>query len=233
MRSITPAVPPVAQVSQATLQVLRIVLHRHRVYPGRRRSSQPPERSLERSYVHVVQQRSESGLPRPAGRIVHPQQVRRQACPVLPPLRRAPLPSGPSLPTARCLRRHLRYYAPIRHPNAHETTAAIFPRRWSPAVTCCRAHPGFPGSDDILAYMMWSMTPALPDGARLRAPPGVAFGHGDGLGSRDFTISWLHTHPARSLSTLRHARCRHATQDSLRGAWLDRSSPGIWGLDRG
>ena len=109
----------------------------------------------------MVHQRSESGLTRPSGRIVHPQPVRRQAAPalrpVLPPRQRAPLPSGPSLLTTRCLRRHLRDYAPIRHPNAPQATAAVFPRRWPPAVTCRRAHPGFPGSDDLLACMMWSI----------------------------------------------------------------------------
>ena len=39
LRTISTAVQPVAQVSQATLQVLRIVLNRHRIYPGRRRST--------------------------------------------------------------------------------------------------------------------------------------------------------------------------------------------------
>ncbi len=133
----------------------RIGPNRHRIHPGRRRSTQPPERSLQRSHVHMVHQRSESGLTRPSGRIVHPQPVRRQAAPalrpVLPPRQRAPLPSGPSLLTTRCLRRHLRDYAPIRHPNAPQATAAVFPRRWPPAVTCRRAHPGFPGSDDLLS----------------------------------------------------------------------------------
>ena len=68
----------------------------------------------------MVQPSRESGLTRPPGRIVHPQQMDRAACPALgpalPTLQRTPLPSGPSLRTTRCLRRHLRYYAPTRHP---------------------------------------------------------------------------------------------------------------------
>ena len=96
-----------------------------------------------------------------------------------------------------------------------------------PAVTCRRAHPGFPGSDDLLAGMMWSMTPALPNGTHLRAPSGVAFDHGDGLGSRSYTISWLHTHPARLLSTLRRARYQHAAHDSLRGTWSGLTPAGL------
>ena len=130
-----------------------------------------------------------------------------------------PAVSGPSLRTTRCLRRHLRYYAPVRHPHTPEATAMVFPRRLPPAVTARRAHPGFPGSDGVRAYMMRSMTPALPDETHLHAPPGIAFGHGDGLGSRDYTTSWLHTHPACSLSTLRRGRYQYTTQDSLRGVW--------------
>ena len=78
---------------------------------------------FERRDVNVMEQRRETGLARPVGRVVNPNEMPVQGSPALRlDLRasvRAPQWSGPSLRPARCLRRHQRYYTPIRHPAEH------------------------------------------------------------------------------------------------------------------
>jgi hypothetical protein len=62
-------------------------------------------------------------------------------------------------PEARCLRRHRRYYASIRHP-ASPLMAPVIPRHKRPPATTRRQKQGFLGSDAILACVMWPSTPA-------------------------------------------------------------------------
>ena len=144
-----------------------------------------------------------------------------------PPLCRVPLLSGSSLRPTRHLRRHPQYYTPIRHPNADEAEPPVSPWPLPSPVTIRRKRSDFPGSGDVCVYMMWSPTPAAPGDARHFASPGVAFGQLSGLGNRDESISWPNTHPAHLLSTLRPARCRFGTQDSLRGIWLGPTPTGL------
>jgi hypothetical protein len=170
----------------------------------------------------VVQQRREPGLTRPFGRLVHPLQIARQAIPALPPLCRAPRLSGPSLRSTRCLRRHRRYYTPIRHPAPYEIGAPVIPRSLSPAVTSLQSTAGLPRFRRRLCVHDVVSDPGGSRGTCLDAPRDVAFGTLSNLGTRDSPISWPNTHPARLLSTLRPARYRFRTQDSLRGVWLAR-----------
>jgi hypothetical protein len=163
-RSIPTTVNPAAQVAKPCLQVLRVALHRYPINPGRRRPPQTPIRSFKRIDVHMVQQRCEPGLTRPLGRFMHSDQSVGQIAPALRPdlssHHRVPFLSGPFLRTTRSLRRHHRYYAPIRHPAVHGTQPSVVPRSSFPPVTNRRTLPGFPGSDDICGYMTWSTTPA-------------------------------------------------------------------------
>src|SRR5215212_10606988 len=102
------------------LQVALVVRHRYPIHAGRCLPPQPSERSFERLAREVVEQRREPGLARPDGRVVHPNETGVPGAPALclDRLRpaRATLWLEPSLRPARVLRRHQRYYAPIRHP---------------------------------------------------------------------------------------------------------------------
>ena len=102
------------------LQVLLIHRHRHPIHTWRCLPLLPPKRPFERLDVDMVKQRREPGLARPSGRVVHPNKRLRPGHPALrlalPVLVRDPQWSGSSLRSARCLRRHLQYYTPIRHP---------------------------------------------------------------------------------------------------------------------
>jgi hypothetical protein len=137
-----------------------------------------------------MQQRCQLGLVRPSGRIIHPAQIRWQAPPALRPVLpapwRAPHLSGPSLRSTRCLRLLLRYYTPIRHPTVLRLGSPVLPRYPSPPVFVIRStRSGFPGSNGICAYMIWSPTPAAPAALAVRMPLGVAFGSLSSLGTRD------------------------------------------------
>ena len=76
------------------------------------------------------------------------------------PPRAGPLGSGPSLRPARFLRRHQRYYAPIRHPAVPKEWPLVVPRPSPPPVTSRSTQQGFSGSHDVCACMIWSPTPA-------------------------------------------------------------------------
>jgi hypothetical protein len=143
----------------------RVGFHRHPVYPGRRLPPQPPERPFERPDVYVVQQCREPGLARPAGRVVHPNEMIWKIVPTLRSalqfLVQVPHQSGPSLRSTRCLRRHPQYYAPIRHPAGHSLLPLVFPRQASPPVTYWSNRQDFSGSHDFPVHMIWSPTPAV------------------------------------------------------------------------
>src|SRR4029077_9884246 len=116
---------------------------------------QPPERPLERLDVNVVQQRREPDLARPFGRITHSSKIGWQGspapCPVLRFLARVPHQSGPSLRPTRFLRRHRRYYSPIRHPATH--------KEWPSRL------------QSQLARLISRMTSRIPVGTIGRPPP--------------------------------------------------------------
>jgi hypothetical protein len=217
--------------AEIALQVPLVVRHRHSVHAGRRLPPQPPERSFERRDVEMVEQRREAGLARPRGRIVHPDEMRMQGFPALrldlPVLARGPQWSGPSLRSARCLRRHQQYYAPIRHPTAHRALPPVLPRQTSAPVTSRSMRWGFSGSHAIPANVTWSPTPAARALLASCAALGVAFGRMNSLGDRDQPITWLNTDPVRLLSTLSPLRYRRRTQDSLPGAWLVLTRAGL------
>ena len=119
-RLVPAAMDPVAKLAEIIREPSFVDFHRHPVHPGRRLPPQPPERSFERLDVDVVQQRREPGLARPFGRVVHPDEmiwkIGPTLCSVPQFLVRVPHQSRPSLRSTRCLRRHPRYYASIRHP---------------------------------------------------------------------------------------------------------------------
>src|SRR3954447_26492404 len=89
------------QLPEIGLQVLLILIHRHPIHPGTGRAPLPPERSLERGDVDVVQQCREPCLARPSGRLIHTPEVRQQGlpalCPALRLLRRDPFLPPPFL----------------------------------------------------------------------------------------------------------------------------------------
>src|SRR3954452_18302058 len=91
---VLPAVNPLMPLPEIGLQVLLILIHRHPIHPGTGRAPLPPERSLERGDVDVVQQCREPCLARPSGRLIHTPEVRQQGlpalCPALRLLRRDP-----------------------------------------------------------------------------------------------------------------------------------------------
>src|SRR5262249_47315652 len=198
------------QVMQAFRQPLLVVPHRHPVHPGRRSSLLTRKRSIERRLVDMVEQRREPGLARPRGRLLHPGKTTRQGLlvlrPALPCLAQAPLRSGPSLRSARCLRRHRQYYAPIRHPETHRAWPPVLPRHTPPPATSRSTPQGFTGSHDVCAHMTWSTTPAARTSLATRATFDIAFGSMNSLGVRNMPISWLNTCPACLLSTLNPTR---------------------------
>src|SRR5260370_16789658 len=144
--------------------------------PGRRLPPQPSIRPFERSDVNVVQQRRDPGLARPLGRLIPPGEIGRQDDPALGPvpclLTGVPHQSGPSLRSARCLRRHRRYYAPIRHPAVPEERPPVVPWPTPPPVTSRSTRQGFSGSHDFCARMIWSPTPAARHLPPLTPDPG-------------------------------------------------------------
>ena len=166
---------PVAELAEIVRKPSFVGFHRHPVHPGRRLPPQPPERPFERLDVHMVQQRREPGLARPFGRVVHPDEmiwkIGPTLCSVLQLLVRVPHQSRPSLRSSRCLRRHLRYYASIRHPADHSLPPPVFPRRASPPVTYGSRRQDFSGSHDFLVHMIWSPTPAVRRRLAISATP--------------------------------------------------------------
>jgi hypothetical protein len=165
-----------------------VSLHRHSIDPGAGRAPLPPKRARKRGFVDMVQQRRKPGMARSSRRHMDPFESGWQRCPALCPvsrlLARVILRSRPSLQHARCLRRHQRYYASIRHP-AFSFMALVIPRHQRPPVTIQRQKQGFLGSNAIHTCMMWPSTPA----ERLRlATVGaarVAFDGRHGLGLCD------------------------------------------------
>ena len=98
------------QGAEVVLRGRLVRRHRHTVDSGRGPPTQSLERSCKRLDVDVVEQRRKPGLARPFGRVVHSHKVRVQRRPALrldlPLLARGPQWLGPSLRTARFLRRH-------------------------------------------------------------------------------------------------------------------------------
>ena len=115
------------------------------------------------------------------GRFVHANQTGIPGYPALRldqgRLSRDPRRLRPSLRPTRCLRRHQRYYASIRHPAAHRSHRSGLPCDPTPLPTKQRKRQGFSSSDDIRANMIRSPTPAVPVRSRQVDRTGVAFGY--------------------------------------------------------
>jgi hypothetical protein len=99
------------------------------------------KRAQQRGLIDMVQQRREPGMARSSRRHLDPVESGWQRCPALCPvsrlLARVVLGSRPFLRQARCLRRHRRYYASIRHP-ASPLMAPVIPRQKRPPATTRR-----------------------------------------------------------------------------------------------
>ena len=97
----------------------------------------------------LEQQPSELRLAVPLGRVLHPLEVRRQSfpaqCPALGQFRWAPFKPAPSLRAPRCLRRHQRYYEPVRFPTSAQRIASVVPRFAPPSATIPMDPVGPPG----------------------------------------------------------------------------------------
>ena len=148
----------------------------------------------------MVQQRREPGMARSLRRHLDPVESGWQRCPALCPvsrlLARVVLGSRPFLRQARCLRRHRRYYASIRHP-ASPLMAPVIPRQKRPLATTRRQKQGFLGSNAILACVMWPSTPAEWRSLAIAAPriwPSTAVTVSASAISR---ITWLIPTPRR------------------------------------
>ena len=150
------------QTLEIGLQVLLVVLHRYPIDSGTGRAPLPPERSLERGDVDVVQQCREPGLARASGRRVHTLEVRQQGlpalCPALRLLRRdpflPPLLSTASFPSATS---SILWSGPTPIRDAANSGC---PSLAAPAGDRRRTLMGLIGSGMRLLAVTWSQTPA-------------------------------------------------------------------------
>jgi hypothetical protein len=123
--SIPAAIDPIAKLAEIIREPSFGGLHRHPPStPGAALGAAcRPSRRNARSSASAptwCSSARESGLARPFGRIVHPDEmiwkISPTLCSALQLLVLAPHQSRPSLRSTRCLRRHPRYCASIRHP---------------------------------------------------------------------------------------------------------------------
>ncbi len=156
---VSPGVDPVAKVPDVGIQVPLVVRYRYPIHSSARCPPLPPERSIERIVVHVMQQRREAGLARSPRRLVHLDELGWQRSPALCPVSRrlaqVPLGSGPSLGLARYLRHRHQYYVPIRHPVRYSPQLRLSLATGSLRQPHRRPRRGFPGSDAFPSCVKW------------------------------------------------------------------------------
>ncbi len=153
--------------------------------------------------------------------MLHPQEIGRQSspaqCPVLGQFLWAPFKPVPSLRAPRCLRRHQRYYEPVRRPTSAQREAPVLPCFAPPPVTKPMDPVGPPGFRKRPFVCDAIQDPGGATPSRVSDGVHAAFAVAKQLGLRIYKyFGACYPHLTRSLCTLQTIRYRMACNTRYR-----------------